>query len=400
MTATRLYVLAAIAALASASAAAQEPEAIGYAVRTPAATTVNIAYSSVIVPGDGQNVVDVVNLPDNGNVVYPHVISGSGQVFAYTPNGAYTGFDEFVFKVTDGTGDVSFAFISINVGNVPAIAGDDDLVVQAGVDSVIDVLFTDLGFADPVTLSVTQPPTHGGVTLNIPNPAWQSLIAVHYQPTAGYTGPDQFQYQIGDGIDLDTATVLLTVSPDTDGDTVLDYFDDDDDDDTLLDVNDNCPLVVNLDQLDTDNDGIGNACDPDNDNDTVPDVSDNCPAVANPGQQDNDNDGMGNACDVDDDNDGVVDTSDNCLYVSNPSQLNSNAGTDIYGNICDADLNNSGLTTATDFNLQRSCLNQLATSSALCAAADMNGSGLVTATDFNLLRARINTVPGPSGLAP
>jgi hypothetical protein len=105
----------------------------------------------------------------------------------------------------------------------------------------------------------------------------------------------------------------------------------------------------------------------------------------------------GSSGSIDADADGVPTVADNCSAIANASQFD--ADHDGYGNICDADLNNSGLTTATDFNLQRSCLNQPSTASALCAAADMNGSGLVTATDFNLLRARINTAPGPSGLA-
>jgi hypothetical protein len=96
------------------------------------------------------------------------------------------------------------------------------------------------------------------------------------------------------------------------------------------------------------------------------------------------------------DGDGVANTADNCTLVVNANQLDADG--DAYGNICDADLNNSGATTSADFGLLRSVIGQLASSSALAAAADMNGSGTVTSTDFNLLRARLNTAPGPSGL--
>ena len=48
------------------------------------------------------------------------------------------------------------------------------------------------------------------------------------------------------------------------------------DNDGILDVDDNCPFVVNDDQLDTDGDGIGDACDPDVDGDGVPNENDKC----------------------------------------------------------------------------------------------------------------------------
>ncbi|MCE2613052.1 thrombospondin type 3 repeat-containing protein [Flavobacteriaceae bacterium D16] len=97
-------------------------------------------------------------------------------------------------------------------------------------------------------------------------------------------------------------------------DFVVEGFQDDDDDDNdgVLDVDDNCPLIGNANQLDTDADGLGDACDDDDDNDGVLDVDDNCPLVANADQADADGDGIGDVCDEDADNDGVPNDLDLC----------------------------------------------------------------------------------------
>lgn len=80
----------------------------------------------------------------------------------------------------------------------------------------------------------------------------------------------------------------------------------DSDGDWVLNLNDNCPQVSNLDQLDSDQDGVGDACDPfpndaaewlNSDNDNFGDNADNCPRLTNPEQTDTDHDAIGDACD-------------------------------------------------------------------------------------------------------
>jgi photosystem II stability/assembly factor-like uncharacterized protein len=97
-------------------------------------------------------------------------------------------------------------------------------------------------------------------------------------------------------------------------DFVVDGFQDDEDDDNdgILDVDDNCPLISNSNQLDTDGDGEGDVCDTDDDGDGILDSNDNCPLIANADQADIDNDGIGDVCDEDNDNDGVPDAIDAC----------------------------------------------------------------------------------------
>ena len=88
--------------------------------------------------------------------------------------------------------------------------------------------------------------------------------------------------------------------------------DEDDDNDGVLDVDDNCPLIANANQIDTDGDLDGDACDLDDDNDGIQDTNDICPLVADPDQADFDGDGIGDLCDDDSDGDGVPNAADFC----------------------------------------------------------------------------------------
>ncbi len=79
------------------------------------------------------------------------------------------------------------------------------------------------------------------------------------------------------------------------------------DGDTILNAEDNCPLVSNKSQADQDEDRIGDPCDNavevknysqlDVDRDGVADLIDNCKLIENADQKDRDNDGFGDACD-------------------------------------------------------------------------------------------------------
>ena len=78
---------------------------------------------------------------------------------------------------------------------------------------------------------------------------------------------------------------------------------------TFTTLVDNCPYVVNIDQLDTDGDLNGDACDSDEDNDGNEDNSDVF-TLDSTETSDTDGDGIGNNADSDDDGDGVLDVND------------------------------------------------------------------------------------------
>ena len=139
------------------------------------------------------------------------------------------------------------------------------------------------------------------------------------------------------------------------------------DSDGILDVQDNCPAVVNADQVNQDNDGFGDACDEcpaaagplgiacptsddsgsegdnspdrDKDSDSIKNGVDNCPEAPNANQADLDEDAIGDACDPDKDGDGINEKKedgtplDNCPELANADQLDDDA--DGTGDACD-----------------------------------------------------------------
>lgn len=278
-------------------------------------------------------------------------------------------------------------------------------VVQESSNNTIVVPSRCLGFANPVTLSILNPPAHG-TALSGPG---SSIV---YTPNAGYVGADTLVYQGTDGATTDQGVASINVA----------------------DVTPNPFVLVDQTEVPTNVLILSNAI-------TVTGITGAAPIGLSGGSY-TINDGpvifgpttvsngdtvvvrlsssssfgtttsatlsIGGVSDTfsvttfgvdpDTDGDGVTDQHDNCTVVSNPGQLDADG--DGYGNICDADLNNSGLVTSADFALLRPVLGQAASSSFAAAVADLNGSGTVTTADFGLLRARLGTLPGPRGSLP
>jgi len=130
-------------------------------------------------------------------------LEGMAPNFIYTPDVDYQGNDAFQFHVWDGL-QQSTATVSVTVENIPPVANDDEAVVLAGSNTLIDVLSNDEDTSALTITNLTQP---AGGTGSVSIQSGQ----VQYQANPG-TGEvtDSFTYQADDGEDLsNVATVTV-----------------------------------------------------------------------------------------------------------------------------------------------------------------------------------------------
>jgi len=128
------------------------------------------------------------------------------NMISYQPNSGSTGVDEFWYKITDSRGWFTWGQVLVTVSNSPqppVLEGVTDNVTTSASEVIIDVMANDLG--NGLTLTSVDPADHG--TTSIENGK------IKYQPPAGFTGTDEFCYQITDSRGWYTwGQVLITVN--------------------------------------------------------------------------------------------------------------------------------------------------------------------------------------------
>lgn len=159
--------------------------------------------------GFGESVaVTLDSLPGNGTA---EVMNSPGHPalirIRYTPTQGFSGTDSFIYRVDDGTYSRN-AVVSLSV--IVPEAVDDEAVAKNEAATSIDVLANDVGFANPLTVTVTAEPQHGTAVVT-GSPGDASGVRIVYTPEAGYTGPDSVVYEVSDGVYSDTATVAIDV---------------------------------------------------------------------------------------------------------------------------------------------------------------------------------------------
>lgn len=201
---------------------------------------------------DGDNII--LNLtpltgPDNGTVT----LFGNGT-FNYTPNPGFQGTDVFTYSICDDqipslcdTAEVTIVVLPDYNGpdNDPPFAGDDAALTPQEIPVSGQLLTNDYDVnGDNIIINTTpiSGPTNGSVTVNANG-------TYTYTPNPGFTGPDQFVYEIcDDGTPslCAQATCYITVYPDNNPPVAVNDFNN-----TLVDT----PVSGNVVTNDSDPDG-------------------------------------------------------------------------------------------------------------------------------------------------
>ncbi|MBN8279918.1 MAG: thrombospondin type 3 repeat-containing protein [Gammaproteobacteria bacterium] len=89
-------------------------------------------------------------------------------------------------------------------------ATDDALTAEAGIANTLNVLQNDVGYSDPVTVTIETPPSQGGTAVVTAGTS-PAVVRVQYTPAPGFLGTETFTYRAVSGALDDTATVSVNV---------------------------------------------------------------------------------------------------------------------------------------------------------------------------------------------
>ena len=147
----------------------------------------------------------IVNYTKNGDAF----IENNGLLY-YMADQNFFGYDTLKYLVCESPArwncDTAYAYFEIRDTSYPITAHDDAVDVYEGYFRRIYVLENDFDRDRETagyTLSVITPPSQGT--------ALAEQGAINYNATPGYTGPDQFVYEVCDNLGCDTATVYIQI---------------------------------------------------------------------------------------------------------------------------------------------------------------------------------------------
>ena len=166
-----------------------------------AAVTINVLANDTDADGESLT-IDSVEPPDDGTAVI------QGNAIVYTPDAGFSGVDEFLYEVIDGSGATASALVTVTVSSVnqPPLAVDDNVSTEQD-DPVSFMPLANDSDPDGDSISI--------VSATQPTSGTSEIMAdkLIYRPNAGFSGTDSFTYTIEDSNGASaTATVNLSVS--------------------------------------------------------------------------------------------------------------------------------------------------------------------------------------------
>ncbi|MDX1408174.1 MAG: Ig-like domain-containing protein, partial [Saprospiraceae bacterium] len=179
-------------------------------------TSLDVLVNDLFGPNEaGGDSIRILIFPQHGDAVVDHNGTPGDPTdddILYTGHNSYNGPDSLQYAICDTDLDCDTAWVQISVlpVNDPPMAVDDIAVTPANAVAHGNVLINDMDpdgdllLANPLPVSS---PEHGSVMLNADG-------SYTYTPDPGFTGEDQFTYQVCDnGVPVlcDTAVVYLEV---------------------------------------------------------------------------------------------------------------------------------------------------------------------------------------------
>lgn len=177
------------------------------------ATDVDTAAAFNITGNDSDPDTDPITLTSIGGGLGTVTFNAAGDV-SYTPPAGFVGTDTFTYTISDGNGGTDIGEFTVDVTlavNVAPVAVDDTATTQVDtLVSNIDVIGndTDADVGDVLTLVPGSAVSGDGTVTENPDGT------LNFDPAPGFLGSATVTYTVTDGVESDTGTLTIDVTPD------------------------------------------------------------------------------------------------------------------------------------------------------------------------------------------